>query len=308
MRHDILQTVKHLSVHDTKTLSQKVSKLFAEGGELADSALSYENAKGARHKIITKDKLLDEVADVMLVAMSIAYSLGYEDEDINSMLADKTFHWTNRNDQDKSDGKYPFEIHLTVSPRFGDEAEKFAAYCKTSTVNIKPIILDLGKDIPQQFTTSSVVHGTYHEAVYRAKRLAAQLESDGYKVSRQKIETVPWHPIVTSGWTDINWNNTYFESHVTFLIEKKKVEGLRKAALKEGLHISRNALKSDVDGYTKIMGTFRTNDKKFFDHETKFSVALMHISSDYEYIKTISEFALYDTNQALDNKWLGIQA
>jgi NTP pyrophosphatase (non-canonical NTP hydrolase) len=317
MREDILELVKQLSLKDTKTLSQKSSKLFIEGGELADAVLTHENAQGARHKIVSKDKILDEVADVMLVALSIAYSLGYDDRDITSMMSDKAIHWSNRNDQDRSDGKYPFEIHLTLSENRWNQKpvdiEEFEKYCKTLN-NLKAIVLDLG-DAPQQLTTASVIIGTYDDAKMFADDLINTLYVDGYDAIRTKIETVPWHPMLRSKL------NGYYESHFTFVLNNHDVERLRElvktpeyvyygslSRTSHVLHISRNALKHDVDGVVKIMGTIRTDNYSGM-HDSAVNSWLEKLKSvNLVPTKTVTEFALMDTKKSLDDAWMGIKA
>jgi len=308
MRDDILALVKQLSLKDTKTLSQKSSKLFIEGGELADAVLTHENAQGARHKIASKDKILDEVADVMLVALSIAYSLGYEDSDITSMLSDKAIHWSKRNDQDKSDGKYPFEIHLTLSEdRWNKkpiDIAVFEKYCKTLN-NLKAIVLDLG-DAPQQLTTASVIIGTYDDAKMFADNLINTLYVDGFDVIRTKIETVPWHPILDGN------PDGYYESHFTIFVELNDLSKLREISNNHfggtRLHISKNALRSDVEGMVKIMGTIRTDNNRN-DHDYWVIAWASELKRNgFEIAKTVSEFALMDTKKSLDDTWMGIKS
>lgn len=86
--------IKSLSFNDKKSLSQKCLKLVEEVGELAKVVLPFDSAHGTSHRFVDKEKILEEIADVHLTNFSIAYSLGFSDEDINNMILKKSIKWS----------------------------------------------------------------------------------------------------------------------------------------------------------------------------------------------------------------------
>jgi NTP pyrophosphatase (non-canonical NTP hydrolase) len=300
MQNDVLELVKQLSQKDTKTLSQKALKLASECGELASKALAYDNLDGDRHRFISKEAILDEVADTMLVALSIAYSLGYTDSDISSMMKDKAIHWSHLKEQDISDGNYPFEIHFTVLAKhlggFIKNCEKWG--------DMKPIVLDLynqDSGIGTQVTTSTVIFGTLVQAISKMNFLSMKLRNNGYEVIREKIETVPWHPAIGS------MNGKYFESHIPIFLESKDVlENLRNTNIND-LHISKNVLKPDLDGISKIFATIRSEKgSSLIKHQLVLNMKLASLELyGFKMGKTITEYAILDSNEELDARWLG---
>jgi dimeric dUTPase (all-alpha-NTP-PPase superfamily) len=93
MRSDLLAYVKALSLADKKTITQKVLKLQEECGELAKAALPFDNAYATTHRFVTSQKLLEESVDSILVSLSVIYSLGFEDADMEDMFKRKADYW-----------------------------------------------------------------------------------------------------------------------------------------------------------------------------------------------------------------------
>ena len=117
MNHnDLLKQVTDLSLRDTKTLSQKGLKAAEEVGELSRAILPLEGAQGTHHRIPSTDKVIEECADIILVAYSIAVSLGLSLDDLAQVIARKADYWKFLIDnEDKADlENLQFEIHITV--------------------------------------------------------------------------------------------------------------------------------------------------------------------------------------------------
>ena len=122
--------IKNLSINDKKTLSQKCLKVVEEVGELSKAILPFDSAPGTNHRFVDRTKILEEIADVHLTNISIAYSLGFTDEDINSMIYRKSIKWSElQAKEDKAKFPLPFEIHITIStklPEFGGNSDKLS--------------------------------------------------------------------------------------------------------------------------------------------------------------------------------------
>lgn len=182
-----------------------------------------------------------------------------------------------------------YEIHITV-----DNLESFSDNCYE--IGVKPIIIDLGENIPTQVMTSSTVRGSDASALAMASHLSSIFKDRGYNVIRAKIETVPWHP--KAACPD---PNQYFECHFGVKLPCDETQ-LKFWAKTFNLHYSRNAMKQD---HQKVqMLTYRLHGQRdmFEEHVGKIKKYLE--MSGFELEKVITEFALYDTNVELDRQWL----
>lgn len=320
---ELLDYIKHLTDNDTKTLSQKALKAAEEVGELAKCVLPYDNAAGTTHRFIGKNKILEEVSDTLLTVLSIAYDLGFSDDDVEQMINHKTKKWA---DLQAREGriKYPipYEIHITVDVEhylkkfdggkptiyLDDVVEIFRDDCVN--VGVKPILLDLHlKDgaVFKDLMTSSTFVGTNREAYLEMKRISNSLTNQGWKVVREKIETIPWHPAAPSDKHEQPTMppNCYFECHINVLTTDDKLEELKCIAEEWDAHMSRNAFKRFDDGQLIIMVTYRSytdNFEAFKEHLDTFKPCLESFGFKWE--KEIVEFSIYDTKVSHDAAWI----
>ena len=142
---------------------------------------------------------------LILTSISIAYSIGFEDSDIEEMIYRKSQKWSEIQSREKeSSFPLPFEIHITVDgcemrdPIFFDrkkfDIDQFKVAC--NKIGVKPIVLDLeaNSTIIKDHMTSSKHFGDNKSAYLESQRIFEELEKFGFDVVRTKIETVPWHP------------------------------------------------------------------------------------------------------------------
>ncbi|QDJ96430.1 hypothetical protein Xoosp13_244 [Xanthomonas phage Xoo-sp13] len=297
---ELIEHIRQLSLKDSKSLSQQALKLFEEGGELAKVVLPYDNAEGSRHKFVDKEMLALAVADVILVAASIAMRCKISDEKLIKALTQKTYYWEKLQSMPSQDA-YPYEIHVTVKQ--AESYEKFLIDCKD--IGVKPVVLDLhtkSNGVIKDVMTSSTLVGTNKTVIDEVDRITVELEDRGYRVVRQKIETVPWHPHSSTERSDDN----YFEAHIPVTVPDGKEESLYYLCKRHpGSHLSRNALKKHNNGTVIFMITIRHND---CDYET-FLARLGRLKgelaeSGYEFgAKDIVEWAIYDNNVNHDSTW-----
>lgn len=309
MKKTNLDFIQSLSLLDEKTLSQKALKLFEEGGELSKKVLPYDNAHGTLHRFVDRASILEEVADCILVARSIAYELQFSHEDIEEMIMRKSISWANLHKREaKMENKLPFEIHVTVEK---SEQDYFVKTCQI--LGVKPIIIAMQANQKQvnDVMTSSVFIGSNRGAMEELERVSAGLKDAGLKVIREKIETVPWHTAAPSKEFNnpVMPINCYFESHLGIKIKDDK-EDIQKNKLSEfcsknELHLSRNAFKMDDSGSYTIMATYRLYSgysEDFIDTVEKLRSGLSDIGFEVE--KVITEFSIYDTKVSHDSEWL----
>jgi NTP pyrophosphatase (non-canonical NTP hydrolase) len=337
--------IKTLSIKDKKTLSQKTLKLVEEVGELARIILPYDSAHGTNHRFTDKEAILEEIVDVYLSNISIAHSLGFTDEEFKEMLFKKSQKWSKlQTSEERSEFPLPYEIHVTVDfddmfsnkwlsritdngvikypikdkelqrKMWNDElVEKFKNDCKELLV--KPIILDLeinNTNSIKDIMTSSKHFGDNRSAYEESKRIVNRLSKKGYKVLRNKIETVPWHPGAPEEVDKEMDKGTYFESHIGVIINKEQKERLNEiiesiSNLDGGkVKLSRNFFKkADNDGNYVNMLTYRNNTcgKNKFESGVYYIQSLLN-QHNFNFQKVEIEYALYDTNITHDYKWI----
>ena len=348
---NINEYIKNLSIKDKKTLSQKGLKLVEEMGELARIILPYDSAHGTNHRFTDREALLEEVVDIHLSNISIAYSLGFTDEEFNDMLIKKSEKWSQlQANEEKAEFPLPFEIHVTVdfdelftnewsnkiqregvikypiSDRKKERKEwsdkildKFKDTC--SKIGVKPIVIDLeinDGSIIKDVMTSSKHFGDNRTAYEESRRICDELSKYGFKVLRNKIESVPWHPAapVISTGKEIP-NGCYFEAHIGVTIypgQKDELNDFVKSTLTNDslielsgtAKLSQNFFKKSKDGSKFVnMLTYRSNmcGSPKFKLEVE---SIKHLLGEegFEFEKVEVEYAVYDTNVTHDAKWI----
>ena len=317
--------IKDLSIKDKKTLSQKTLKLVEEVGELSRVILPFDSAPGTNHRFSDREKILEEVVDVYLSNISIAHSLGFTEEEFNEMLNKKTDKWAKLQLKEAEvTFPLPYEIHVTVDTEsfvYTGGLEDFKSDC--NEIGVKPIVLDLEmkEGTLKDVMTSSKHFGDNRTAYEEANRIANKLTSFGYKVVRNKIETVPWHPAApTFSNGEPIPNGCYFESHIGVVITpeqkqdlQKFVEELNNGCTKAGrielggtCKLSQNFFKKSKDGSKFVnMLTYRDNMtcREDFEHDVD-AIKWSLEKCDFYFEKVEVEYALYDTNVNHDSKWI----
>lgn len=184
-----------------------------------------------------------------------------------------------------------YETHVTVG-------YKDSFYDDCYSLGIKPILIDMGEDIPRHaMTSTSVEGGSREDAVKSAHFIANALEAKGYEIQRVKVETVPWHPEATNPAS-----HQYFETHIPINLPCD-TNYLDQIAKFLHLHKSRNLFKRG--GKNVQMLTYRDNGvstEKFLNKVELLKKILT--SNGFTFDKVITEFAFYDTNVEMDQAWL----
>lgn len=307
MNKKILDYIKLLTSQDKKSLSQKSTKAQEELGELAKAILAYENATACTHRFIEKEKILEECVDEMLCVLSIIYDQGFNDDEILTMMDRKTNKWAGLLAREgRIKYPIPYEIHVTVEQA---DLENFKMVCKDT--GVKPILLDLhlsNNGVMKDLMTSSVFRGNNREAYEETKRISNALSTAGFKVIREKIETIPWHPAAPCLQNNNMFmpENCYFESHLNVVITNpKKRELLKTIAETHKAKLSNNVFKKLEDGKFTMMVTFRSYDKVYEDFTKDLEKLVLEIKvNDFEIEKEIVEFSIYDTKVSHDASWI----
>jgi NTP pyrophosphatase (non-canonical NTP hydrolase) len=313
MRQDILAYVRELTKLDRKSLAEKGLKVNEEAGELAKAILPFVSAHGTRHRFITPEKILEEVADVILVALSIAYDCSYDDDDVADMMKRKSDYWAQlQADEEmlekRSPKGTPYEMHVTIAE--APSVEAFSQVC--AVLKVKPIILDLqlqNDGVIKDVMTSSVYFGRNNtEAYLELTRIADGLTRGGFSVVRRKIETVPWHPAAPSRRhaNAVMPPACYFECHFNVkLVNEADRARLEALALANDCHLSRNVFKRLTDGSTTVMMTLRRYTGTYEDVQELVDATTGSLRAEgFSIEKEIVEFSIYDSKVDHDAAWI----
>lgn len=308
MQKKLLDDIRTLSQRDKKTLSQKALKAAEEVGELAKVVLPFENAYATTHRFVARSRILEEVADSVLVLLSVAYDLDYSHEEIEDMIEHKLKYWADL--QAREDGvsyPVPYEFHVTVEAN-KDRLEEFKNVC--AQLSVKPILLDLHLQdggVFKDLMTSSTHMGDNRSAYDELRRIADGLQESGFTVLREKIETIPWHPAAPS-WKHERIEmppNCYFESHLGVLCSKARRHVLKGIADHHGARTSSNVFKVYPDGTFVIMVTYRDYECVYEDFTERLD-RLQKDLEDHEFDveKRVVEFSIFDTRVSHDSAWI----
>ena len=312
MTPDILDYIAKLSASDKKTLSQKALKTAEEVGELAKVVLPYDNAASTTHRFVNSERILEEVCDTVLCALSVAYDLGFSTDDISSMMMNKASYWAElQSREQKVTYPLPYEIHVTVGAgETGIDIEEFKNVCRQ--IGVKPLLIDMhnrqGKTVMLDAQTSSVHMGNNRTALKEAMRIKHELYMTGiFDPVRVKIETVPWHPAAPSKThaNPVMPPNCYFEAHFNIIVNEETHSQLQNLLARSKLHLSRNAFKKLNDKDFVIMATLRHYEGTYEEFESARTAWVQALKMEgFEVPKTITEFSVYDTKISHDASWL----
>jgi NTP pyrophosphatase (non-canonical NTP hydrolase) len=312
MKIETSDYIKLLTEKDKKNLSQKALKVCEEAGELAKVILPFDNAHGTTHRFVDRQRILEEVADIYLTSISVAYDLGFSDDEIEEMIYRKSLKWGDLQSREdvlsskSNPDKIPYEIHVTVL-----DANKEMFYTACEKIGVKPIVLDLqtkdGKHVFEDVMSSSVHLGNNRSAYEEMTRISNALSFVG-TVVREKIETVPWHPAAPSDehMNPVMPTDCYFECHLGVNIKNDtEYNDIKCIASMCDAHLSRNIFKKHDDGSSTVMVTYRKYEGTYEDFQKGMAWLKLEIDrTECEIEKTIIEFSIYDTRVSHDAEWL----
>lgn len=250
---------------------------------------------------------------------------------------------------------YPYEIHVTAEhPDGGNMSEQMVHEFKTvcADIGVRPItikniryILDnpSSYDIITERLTQSVIQGSFAEAFDHMRTVVFRLRIAGFRVTREKIETVPWHPAAMDDVVEGQSGN-YFESHFKVMPQAVGTEDdvqnnqkvmvphypglIRDVAGDDGYerpYASLIARESSSVPYPPMTMTIRkhrdyryvrdggrvveqrrrTREQFELNVDQVMAHAREYATTEYVREKRDVEYALFDSNEALDNYWMG---
>lgn len=305
MNKDLLNFIAELSRRDPKTLTAKVLKTTEETGELAKAVLAYTAADGSKHKFADKQKVLEEVVDTMLGALSVAYNLEFTHEQVENMLYQKASYWAKLQAKEKkSPFPVPFELHVSILPQ-RETIPTFKEICQE--LEVKPIVLELtsasGEKILEEIMTSSKFFGDNVQVQEELERISSRLSLEGFEVVRRKIETAPWHPAAPSQGLGRMKKGNYFEAHMDVKIPYSAEESLNLLAASFGALVSHNERKKTDTTKTYIL-TLRAYSgfaEEFTEKVKKLQECLLE--NNFEVERPNVEYSFFDSKASHDAVW-----
>ena len=92
----LLENIQSLSIKNGKSLEQICLKLSEETGECSQALLSYVEAEGSVYKGLGSQDVKEECIDVIMVAISLFYKLGGNNEELVNLINVKMDKWQNK--------------------------------------------------------------------------------------------------------------------------------------------------------------------------------------------------------------------
>lgn len=321
---DISLLVRDLSLQDPKTLNEKTLKLMDEAGTLCKNVLAYTSTAGSKHINVTSLDLLTDCVDVYLVLQSIMIQLQHNSELTDEVFLDKILEKTNKwqaiqtREMNIAQKTIAYEIHVTIDNENDATIANFQEFC--NNYNIKPVIIIMD-GIPSHVMTETVVCGSVETAHNSLAGIVKVIKDNGFKVIREKIETVPWHPCASQKVGDIVIPYSYFEVHIPVQLGfeyahrdlVQKIINNSKRMPQENKRIMLSNTQKQIDKNVKLL-TYRFNniDYNTFNSIVEEIMGLLQVWCPKECLeknnnfnfRPIIEFVLYDSNESLDQQWI----
>ncbi|UQN10669.1 hypothetical protein [Deinococcus sp. QL22] len=198
-----------------------------------------------------------------------------------------------------------FEVHVTTAAMDANRLQAYRAACRE--LGVKALVIELAPGVPVQPMTCLRVWGTPETALQAARDLGAALETQGFPTQRIKIEAAPWNAGVPVSAEDAAHEpaGRYFEFHARLVIAADANLGiLELLCAAQGAHLSRNPLKTRLDGQQERFVTLRVGGMGRTEAEGQAAVLTRYLEqAGWTVEDTVMEYCLYDDHRALDAAW-----
>lgn len=184
-----------------------------------------------------------------------------------------------------------YESHVTVL----DPYDTWFDLCRSLAIKPLHIELDSGEHPLQRMC--AVVHDG---SLDRAKAITAGIEAAARGACCQVIRTKLETPLDKAS---DHLHYVYHEAHIKMLLHPDEAAKLPALADLAKLHLSRNLLLADVDGFEKWYLTARSYDGDFRLAAKRFAAAFATITKFLPGVRMEMESVLSDTAPELDKGW-----
>lgn len=182
-----------------------------------------------------------------------------------------------------------YEVHLTVQLNQRG-AEDLATFASAHGCRFLHIVLEAGTHPSQPMLSWRQAQGL-DEAMRRAAALSDDLERQGMKLARLKVE---------AGLAAIS-EAEYFEAHFKVELDDGQASELQDLARRLGVHLSRNARQRALGSQQRFLTArhpARSGAECLFD-----SVEAALRRGPWRLVSAEREAVLHDSNLALDDAW-----
>jgi len=199
-----------------------------------------------------------------------------------------------------------FEVHLTVNS--SGPPSVLRDLCKAEQCKCVFIVLARGVNVQQPMVSWRCSADTLSQVLEVARARIHRLEAAGVSVTRLKVEADPDNEQVPQNDEDARGEplSHYFEHHIKL---RRRVaadqETLLTVCQDHGAHLSHNALKVSAAGIEERFVTLRSYGIGRSSSEARLHELLCALNlANEEIVEMESEYAVYDSNIALDDGWL----
>ncbi len=195
-----------------------------------------------------------------------------------------------------------FELHVTVAPLQGSELERFKKLCLE--LRLKALQIDFSDNTPVQIMTCSRFTGSLAQALLEVNRVRDLLETNGFVVTRRKLEAAPWNSHVPQNVAPENIAE-YFEHHAKLVLPSvANITRLERIATLHKAHLSSNAFKQLGAGFSQRFVTRRAYGVSRGVAQKLFDELLLHLRlAGFVVEDSIAEFCVFDSHLELDGAW-----
>ena len=199
-----------------------------------------------------------------------------------------------------------FEVHVTIAVT--GSLDPFRNWCQAARCKCVWIVLARGVETQHPMATWRRAGTVLPEVFAEAKERVEALKSAGFVVVRLKIEADISNDQIPETDDDARQEpgSCYFEHHVKLRRDVTSgCESLMKVSLAHAAHLSHNAWRRPTEGVEERFVTLRSHGVGRRTSAQQLKGLLMALESAGERITEVeSEYAVYDSNLALDDGWL----
>lgn len=200
-----------------------------------------------------------------------------------------------------------FETHLTIA---ASEASQIACLKTWAAARgLKCLHIELSRGTtPSQPMLTWHSSGVLSDQMNRLRNMSADLQHDGFRVIRAKLEADPDNYDVPADDVAAQQadESRYFEHHVKLLLPADSdLASLQQVAEQHAGHLSRNALRQRDDGLQERFVTQRCWSVGRDSAQATLTRLLHDLTmAGYNILETEAEYVVYDSNLSLDAGWI----
>ena len=295
---DYLET---LSDYDNEPLSEKITKIVKEVGELASVVTSLKGRNV--NTLIDRDNILEECVDVILNVQSIIQSTNSTEEEIEKIMVARILKRGGELRREKSAGISPIPYNIRIVIELQEGQDTGHLQMRRDELNAKMHTI---QHHPKQHIMFSFWHlGSNRTAYNNLLETTYVFKQLGYDIIRQKIETVTWHDFAPKNPLERLRENCYFEAHINVACSTEMRDLATLIAGENDAFLSECVFRKMDSEYCIIKYTMispNEHEALFRKHVEQFRNDL--ITHNFDVSHADINLSIYDTMISHDVNWL----